>query len=52
MTTYTLIGPITQLLPMTELPLKGALKDEDLEIIRNAGILIQGERIHLSLIHI
>ena len=46
MTTYTLIGPITQLLPMTELPLKGALKDEDLEIIRNAGILIQGERIH------
>lgn len=46
MKTYTLIGPITQLLPMSELPLKGALKDEDLEIIHNAGILIEGEHIH------
>ena len=35
-----LIGPFTQLLPMTGLPLKGALKDEQLPIIENGGILV------------
>ena len=40
-----LIGPITQVLTMNKLPLKGALKDELLEIIPNAGILIEGEKI-------
>ena len=35
-----LIGPFTQLLPITNLPLKGALKDEDLTILSNAGILV------------
>lgn len=40
-----LIGPITQLVTLERLPLKGALKDEQLEIISQAGILIQGEKI-------
>jgi len=40
-----LIGPITQLLTLDKLPLKGALKDEQLEILENAGILIAGENI-------
>ncbi|MHA7832487.1 MAG: imidazolonepropionase [Flagellimonas sp.] len=35
-----LIGPFTQLLPMTGFPLKGALKDEQLPIIENGGILV------------
>ncbi len=34
-----LIGPFTQLLTMDKLPLKGALSDEQLEIIENAGIV-------------
>lgn len=34
-----LIGPFTQAITLNQLPLKGALKDEDLEIISNAGIL-------------
>lgn len=40
-----LIGPITQVLTMDHLPMKGALKDEQLEILENAGILIEGEKI-------
>lgn len=40
-----LIGPITQLLSMDNLPLKGALKDEELEVLEKAGILIEGEKI-------
>ncbi|WP_299253795.1 imidazolonepropionase [uncultured Aquimarina sp.] len=46
MTKYKLIGPITQLVSMNGLPLKGALKDEQLPIILNAGILIEEEHIH------
>ncbi len=42
-----LIGPITQALTMDHLPLKGALKDDQLEIIEQAGILIEGEKIFL-----
>ncbi len=34
------MGPFTQLLPMTDLPLKGSLKDEQLSIITNGGILV------------
>jgi imidazolonepropionase len=37
-----LIGPFTQILPLTELPLKGALKDEQLQIIPQGGILVEG----------
>jgi len=40
-----LIGPITQILTMDHLPLKGALKDEQMEILENCGILIEGEKI-------
>ena len=40
-----LIGPFTQLLPMTGLPLKGVLKDEQLTIIENGGILVSEGKI-------
>lgn len=36
----TLIGPFSQLLPMADLPMKGALKDEQLTIIKEGGILV------------
>ena len=35
-----LVGPFTTLLPMRNIALKGALKDTQLELITNAGILI------------
>lgn len=41
-----LIGPIRQVLTLDQLPLKGALRDEQLEIFTQAGILIEGEYIH------
>ncbi len=34
-----LIGPFAQLLPMDNLPLRGKIKDEQLEILTNAGVL-------------
>ena len=37
-----LIGPFTQMLPLTGLPLKGALKDEQLHLIPNGGVLVEG----------
>ena len=40
-----LIGPFSQLLPMTGLPLKGALKDEQLPIIENGGMLVSEGKI-------
>jgi imidazolonepropionase len=36
-----LIGPFTQILPLTDLPLKGALTDEQLHIILQGGVLIE-----------
>ncbi|RZS90681.1 imidazolonepropionase [Aquimarina brevivitae] len=42
---YKLIGPITQLISMEGLPVKGALKDEELPIIQDAGILLQDEKV-------
>jgi len=41
----TLIGPIIQLLTLDHLPLRGSLKDEQLQIIEQAGILIQDQKI-------
>ena len=38
-----LIGPLRQVLTLDQLPLKGALRDEQLEIFTEAGILIEGE---------
>ena len=43
---HTLIGPIRQALTMSNLPLKGALHDGQLEIIQEAGILIKNDKIH------
>jgi imidazolonepropionase len=40
-----LIGPFKQLIPMTGLPLKGALADEQLVVLQDAGIVIEGELI-------
>jgi len=34
-------GPFTQILPLTGLPLKGALKDDQLQIIPNGGIVVE-----------
>ncbi|GAA4274152.1 imidazolonepropionase [Aquimarina gracilis] len=42
---YKLIGPITQVLTMESLSVKGAIKDEQLPILENAGILIEGNKI-------
>jgi imidazolonepropionase len=36
-----LIGPFTQILPLTGMPQKGALKDEQLQIIANGGVLVE-----------
>jgi imidazolonepropionase len=38
-----LIGPFTQALTMDGLPLKGSLSDDQLEIIQDAGILVNGD---------
>ena len=40
-----LIGPFTQLLPMSGLPLKGALSDEQLIRIENGGIVVSDGKI-------
>ena len=46
MKAYKLLGPFTQLIPMSGLPLKGALSDAQLPILEAAGILIENEKIH------
>jgi imidazolonepropionase len=40
-----LVGPIRQVLTLDHLPVKGALRDEQLEILTHAGILMEGEYI-------
>ncbi len=40
-----LIGPFRQLVTMHGLPLAGPLRDEDSEVIPEAGMVLQGERI-------
>ncbi|MGV6944343.1 imidazolonepropionase [Sphingobacterium kyonggiense] len=40
-----LIGPFKQLLSLANLPVKGALKDADMEIIEHAGLLLEGDKI-------
>ena len=37
-----LIGPFAQILPLSGMPLKGALGDEQLRIITNGGVLVEG----------
>lgn len=46
MPTYTLIGPIRQLLTMRGLEAKGPLQDNQLEIITEAGLFLKDEKIH------
>ena len=41
-----LLGPFKQIIPMTGLSLKGAISDNQLEIIKDGGILIEGKKIH------
>jgi len=43
-----LIGPFSQILPLTGLPLKGPLRDEQLQIIPNGGILINNGRVVIA----
>ncbi|AZQ59263.1 imidazolonepropionase [Maribacter sp. MJ134] len=40
-----LLGPIKQIVPMTGLSLKGALLDEQLLVLKDAGILLEEEKI-------
>lgn len=45
MSKLKLIGPFKQMLPMSGLDLKGAISDEQLIVLEDAGILIEGEKI-------
>ncbi len=45
MSTIKLIGPFRQLLPMTRLPLKGPISDDQLIILEDAGILVEKGKI-------
>ncbi len=40
-----LIGPFSQIIPLKNIPLKGAVKDEELEIIQNGGVLTEEGKI-------
>ena len=40
-----LIGPFAQLLPMSDLPTKGAISDDQLQVIENAGVAVQDGKI-------
>lgn len=40
-----LIGPLKQIVTMTGLPLKGPLSDEQLIVLEDAGILLEGDKI-------
>jgi len=42
----TLIGPFTQILTMRNLPLKGSLDDNQMEIIYNGGIVVEDNYIY------
>lgn len=41
-----LLGPFKELLTLSNMPLKGAIKDEQLTIMQNGGIVIQDDRIY------
>ena len=45
MSLTTLIGPFSQILPMSDMEIKGALKDEDLKVIFSGGVLIEDDKI-------
>ena len=41
----TLFGPFTQILTMSNMAFKGSLSDDQLRIIKNGGIIVEGDRI-------
>ncbi|ALJ00074.1 imidazolonepropionase [Rufibacter tibetensis] len=41
----TLVGPFFQILTLADLPLAGPLGDEQLEVVEQGGIVLQGEKI-------
>jgi imidazolonepropionase len=41
----TLIGPFAQILPLDDLPVKGALSDEQLAIYEQAGVVVFGGKV-------
>jgi imidazolonepropionase len=43
---FLLIGPFRQLMPMAQLPERGALSDEALQPIAEGGLLLQGELLY------
>lgn len=43
--THTLIGPFSQILPMTNLPKAGAIQDEQLQVVERAGVLVQDGKV-------
>ncbi len=45
MSTYQLIGPFSQLLDLADLPVRGSIRDEELTIIQDGGIILQGEKV-------
>ena len=45
MSNQLIVGPFRQLLPMTGLPLKGALADTQLQIVKEAAIVLEGNHI-------
>ncbi|MEM7574551.1 MAG: imidazolonepropionase [Bacteroidota bacterium] len=45
MASYTLVGPVRQLLPLADLPPRGAIADEQLTLIEEAGLLLVNDRI-------
>lgn len=40
-----IIGPFRQIVTLDKLPLRGKIQDESLEILMNAGVLVDGEKI-------
>ena len=42
---YTLIGPFSQILTMADLPENGAIADEQLQVLENAGVLLSSNEI-------
>ena len=45
MAAYTFIGPITQLLTMSGIPLRGPIADADLPVLENCGMLLRDNKI-------
>jgi len=46
MGTFSYIGPLTEVLTMDQLPLKGSVPDNSMPILKDAGILMEGGQIH------